>query len=70
MRPAVVAESWDAPQHDAVIPGFALKWDLADLRDLLRPRSVVWRDPTDWMGNVVALEGSYTYTPSDPNTGR
>ena len=56
--------------HDAVIPGFALKWDLADLRDLLRPRSVVWRDPTDWMGNVVALEGSYTYTPSDPNTGR
>jgi dienelactone hydrolase len=56
--------------HDAVIPGFALKWDLADLRDLLRPRSVVWRDPTDWMGNVVALEGSYTYTASDPNTGR
>jgi dienelactone hydrolase len=56
--------------HDAVIPRFALKWDLADLRDLLRPRSVVWRDPTDWMGNVVALEGSYTYTASDPNTGR
>jgi hypothetical protein len=56
--------------HDAVIPGFALKWDLADLRDLLRPRSVVWRDPTDWMGNVVALDGSYTYTASDPNVPR
>jgi dienelactone hydrolase len=56
--------------HDAVIPGFALKWDLADLRDLLRPRSVVWRDPTDWMGNVVALDGSYTYTVSDPNVPR
>ncbi len=56
--------------HDAVIPGFALKWDLADLRDVLRPRSVAWSDPTDWMGNVVALDGSYTYTPSDPNVPR
>lgn len=56
--------------HDAVIPGFALKWDLADLRDLLQPRSVVWRDPTDWMGNVVALDGSYAYSASDPNGGR
>ena len=56
--------------HDAVIPGFAVKWDLADLRDLSRPRSVVWRDPTDWMGNVVALDGSYTYTPTDPNAPR
>ena len=56
--------------HDAVIPGFALKWDLTDLRDLLRPRGVAWTDPTDWMGNVVALGGSYTYTPSDPNVSR
>jgi dienelactone hydrolase len=56
--------------HDAVIPGFAVKWDLADLRDLLRPRSVTWKDPTDWMGNIVPLEGSYTYSPSDPNVLR
>lgn len=56
--------------HDAVIPGFALKWNLADLRDSLRPRSVVWTDPTDWMGNVVALDGSYTYTATDPNVSR
>ena len=56
--------------HDAVMPGFALKWDLADLRDLVRPRPVVWRDPTDWMGNIVALDGSYTYSASDPNVGR
>ena len=56
--------------HDAVIPGFAVKWDLADLRDLIRPRPLVWTDPTDWMGNVVALEGPYTYTPSDPNASR
>jgi dienelactone hydrolase len=56
--------------HDAVIPGFAVKWDLKDLFDLIRPRAVVWRDPTDWMGNVVALEGGYTYTASDPNVQR
>jgi dienelactone hydrolase len=56
--------------HDAAIPGFAVKWDLADLRELIHPRTVVWKDPTDWMGNVVALEGPYTYTPSDPNVPR
>jgi cephalosporin-C deacetylase-like acetyl esterase len=56
--------------HDAVIPGFALKWDLADLRALIAPRTVIWQDPTDWMGNVVGLAGDFRYTPSDPNTVR
>jgi hypothetical protein len=56
--------------HDAVIPGFAVKWDLADLRGLLPPQAVVWKDPTDWMGNVVRLEGAYTYSSSDPNVMR
>ena len=56
--------------HDAVIPGFAVKWDLADLREILRPREVTWKDPTDWMGNVVALGSAYTYTASDPNVSR
>jgi dienelactone hydrolase len=56
--------------HDAVIPGFALKWDLSDLRDLLRPRKVEWRDPTDWMGNIIALGDAYTYSSSDPNISR
>ncbi len=69
--PHSVRAAIDAPihtnLHDAVIPGFALKWDLKDLRELVRPRSVTWNDPTDWMGNVVVLEGSYTYTASDPN---
>ena len=64
----------DAPVHtnlhDAAIPGLALKWDLLDLRDLIRPRSVVWSNPTDWMGNVVALGGDFTYTSSDPNVAR
>jgi dienelactone hydrolase len=56
--------------HDAVIPGFALKWDLVDVRELLRPRTVTWTDPTDWMDNVVELTGDYTYRPSDPNAPR
>ena len=56
--------------HDAVIPGFAARWDLADLRALLHPRTVEWRDPTDWMGNVVRVEGDFKYLSSDPNVTR
>ena len=44
--------------HDAVIPGFALHWDLNDLVKTMAPRSVLWTDPTDWMGIVAPhLEG-------------
>jgi len=72
--PHSVRSAIDAPihtnLHDAVMPGFALKWDLTDLRELLKPRSVTWKDPTDWMGNVVALGVGYTYTVSDPNAAR
>ena len=72
--PHSVRAAVDAPMHtnlhDAVIPGFALKWDLLDLRDLIRPRSVAWSNPTDWMGNVVVLSGDFIYTPSDPNVTR
>ena len=72
--PHSVRSAIDAPihtnLHDAVVPGFALKWDLTDLRELVQPRSVTWTDPTDWMGNVVALAGSYTYSASDPNAPR
>ncbi len=39
--------------HPAVIPGFALKWDMADLVNAIAPSEVVWSDPTDWMGNIV-----------------
>ena len=47
--------------HAAVIPGFCLKWDLDDLRKATVPRSVLWTDPTDWLGNVVPLAGGYRY---------
>jgi dienelactone hydrolase len=56
--------------HDAVIPGFAVKWDLSDLRDLIGAKKVEWKDPTDWMGNVVALGPGYSYSSSDPNVSR
>src|SRR5262249_11441618 len=38
--------------HDAVIPGFALHWDLEDVVKAIGPRQVLWSDPTDWMGVV------------------
>jgi len=56
--------------HDAVIPGFALKWDLQDIRKLALPREVVWKNPTDWTGNVVWVQEGFEYTSSDPNWDR
>ena len=67
---AAIASPIHSNLHDAVIPGFAVKWDLADLRAVVQPRTVTWTDPTDWMGNVVPLAGSFSYSPSDPNGGR
>ncbi|MGH7246747.1 MAG: hypothetical protein ACREH9_01455, partial [Pseudomonadota bacterium] len=48
--------------HAAVIPGFALKWDLSDVVAAIGPRPVSWTDPTDWMGNVIPRPGPYHYT--------
>jgi hypothetical protein len=47
--------------HDAVIPGFALRWDFRQLREAVAPRPVLWSDPTDWMRNVIPLAGAYRY---------
>jgi dienelactone hydrolase len=46
---------------DAVIPGFALHWDLNDLAKAVGSRPVMWTDPTDWVENVVALGPSFQY---------
>src|SRR5579872_227231 len=46
---------------DAVIPGFALHWDLDDLTKAMRNRPVLWTDPTNWMGRVVALGPRFHY---------
>jgi hypothetical protein len=46
---------------EAVIPGFALHWDLEDLAKAMGKRPVMWTDPTNWMGRTVALGPSYRY---------
>jgi hypothetical protein len=38
---------------DAMIPGFLLHWDLADLVRAIQPRPVLWTDPANWMGGPV-----------------
>ena len=66
--PHSVRASFDSPMHrnlhDAAMPGFALLGDYRDLVNLIVPsRKVTWRDPTDWMRNVVALDDPlYTYS--------
>ncbi len=47
--------------HDAVIPGFALRWDIQDLAGLMGQRRIFWTDPTDWMGRVAPLGTRYRY---------
>ena len=46
---------------DAVIPGFALHWDLDDLVKAMGARPVLWTDPTNWMRRVVALGPAFRY---------
>jgi hypothetical protein len=47
--------------HDAIIPGFALHWDLDDLVKAISPRKVLWSDPTDWMRAVVPHLDGFRY---------
>lgn len=46
---------------DAVIPGFGLRWDLQDVAKLMGSRSVLWTDPTNWMGRVTHYDGPFRY---------
>ncbi len=46
---------------DAVIPGFALHWDIEDLTKAMGDRPVLWTDPANWMNRIVALHGPYQY---------
>jgi len=47
--------------HDAVIPGFALHWDLEDLVKAIAPRQVLWSDPTDWLHRVAPHRAGFLY---------
>ncbi len=54
--------------HDALIPGFALRWDLADLKQALGSRPLIWTDPTDWMGKVIPnVDGCLYRTFEEPD---
>src|SRR5438874_10629205 len=46
---------------DAVIPSFALHWDVGDLRKAMGNRPILWTDPTNWMGRTVAAGPAYHY---------
>jgi cephalosporin-C deacetylase-like acetyl esterase len=56
--------------HAAILPGFCLAWDLADLAKAIGTRSLLWTDPTDWLGNIVPLEGEFRYRGFGEGDGR
>ncbi len=46
---------------DAVIHGFALRWDIGDLVKLLGNRTLLRTDPANWMGRVVNAGPGFRY---------
>ena len=53
--------SMNTDLFDAVIPGFALHWDLRDLTQAMGNRPVLWTDPKNWMRRTVPLGPSFQY---------
>ncbi|MBI1786553.1 MAG: acetylxylan esterase [Acidobacteria bacterium] len=65
---AAIREPLHHNLHDAVIPGFAQRWDLEDLRKALGTRPVIWSDPSDWMGAVApGIDGCLYRTFEEPD---
>jgi hypothetical protein len=64
---AALGNSINTNLFDAVIPGFALHWDLDDLATAMGSRPVLWTDPTNWMGRTVypGREFRYRYVLGD-----
>jgi cephalosporin-C deacetylase-like acetyl esterase len=58
---AALQNSMNTDLFDAVIPGFALHWDLDDLTKAMESRPVLWTDPTNWMEHPVALGAPFRY---------
>jgi cephalosporin-C deacetylase-like acetyl esterase len=58
---AALENSMNTDLFDAVIPSFALHWDLDDLTKAMGNRSVLWTDPTNWMGRPVPLGPPFQY---------
>jgi cephalosporin-C deacetylase-like acetyl esterase len=58
---AALENSMNTDLYDAVIPGFALHWDLDDLTKAMKNRPVLWTDPANWMGRPVPLGPPFQY---------
>ncbi len=58
---AALENSMNTDLFDAVIPGFALHWDLDDLTKAMADRPVLWTDPANWMGHPVSLGPQFRY---------
>jgi cephalosporin-C deacetylase-like acetyl esterase len=58
---AALETSMNTNLFDAVIPKFALHWDLAQLVQAMGNRPVLWTDPTNWMRRAVPLGDSFHY---------
>ena len=58
---AALEHSMNSDLFDAVIPGFALHWDLDDLTKAMGNRSVLWTDPMNWMGHPVPAGPAFRY---------
>jgi hypothetical protein len=58
---AALENSMNAALFDAVIPGFVLHWDLADVVRAMGNRPVLWTDPANWMGHPVAAGPAFQY---------
>lgn len=58
---AALENSMNTALFDAVIPGFALHWDLDDLTRAMGSRAVLWTDPSNWMGRPVPLGPAFRY---------
>jgi hypothetical protein len=63
--PWSIAAGLEAPLtnqlFDAMIPRFALHWELHDLVEAIGGARVLWTDPTNWMNRVVPLGAPYRY---------
>ena len=58
---SALERSMNTDLFDAVIPGFALHWDLRDLTEAMGTRPVLWTDPTNWTKRTVPLSPPFQY---------
>ena len=58
---SALEHSMNTDLFDAVIPGFALHWDLDDLVKTMGDRPVLWTDPSNWMGRPVDVGPAFRY---------